>query len=497
MQDIIYDECQTLCRITNALGHSHSYAYDKVGNRISETDARGKSLQQAYDSMNRRIRITNPLGHSRTTEYNVHGLPTRMTDEDSRSTRFDYDNFLRLTLQTDALDNQTLYGYQLLDGTPGSLYAPTVPGEGLITFSQFQWLAPGQITVPGGTRTSRRHDGLLQLEHQHIKTPGQQTVLDLQHTWGKAFELQAVQREQRDGDTLRRTESQYAYDAVLRLTGITTDRGGLFGGTTESLTLDAVANRLAQSTLSGDWIYDANDRLSQRGDVARYVYDDSGNMVQKTEGTRITRYAYDTLNRLVEIRDASASPEGLVARYGYDPMGRRLWKEQFRDRAGQVLSPARRTYFLYADEGLIAEATQAISLGADLRVTASEAPLLTTQYGPKPDSPFTTGVLFVKTRNTKGEDTVAYYHHNHLQTPLLATDKLGRVVWAAEYHPFGAATLITPAASAENPLIVSNLRLPGQYADEESGLYYNWNRYYDPESGRYGSRDPIGLAGGC
>ncbi|MBP4047330.1 RHS repeat-associated core domain-containing protein, partial [Chromobacterium violaceum] len=39
-------------------------------------------------------------------------------------------------------------------------------------------------------------------------------------------------------------------------------------------------------------------------------------------------------------------------------------------------------------------------------------------------------------------------------------------------------------------------RFQGQYHDDESGLHYNRHRYYDPEIGRFISRDPIGLMGG-
>jgi RHS repeat-associated protein len=166
----------------------------------------------------------------------------------------------------------------------------------------------------------------------------------------------------------------------------------------------------------------------------------------------------------------------------------------------RIIAPAQRTYYLYADEGLIAETVQAITLNADGSVTASSTPQITTQYGPRPDSEFTTGTLFVKTKNSNGQDTaspiVAYFHHDHLQTPLQATDKAGNVVWAASYNAFGKASITTPAATPANPTITVNLRLPGQYLDEETGLHYNWHRYYDGEIGRYLTEDPIGLRGG-
>ena len=63
------------------------------------------------------------------------------------------------------------------------------------------------------------------------------------------------------------------------------------------------------------------------------------------------------------------------------------------------------------------------------------------------------------------------------------------MVWKADYSPFGKASI-----TSQGPTF--NLRFPGQYYDAETGLHYNWHRYYDPGTGRYITSDPIGLAGG-
>jgi len=65
----------------------------------------------------------------------------------------------------------------------------------------------------------------------------------------------------------------------------------------------------------------------------------------------------------------------------------------------------------------------------------------------------------------------------------------GQVAWEAHYTPFGRASVIS-----QGPTF--NLRFPGHYFDAETGLHYNWHRYYDPETGRYITSDPIGLAVG-
>ena len=66
----------------------------------------------------------------------------------------------------------------------------------------------------------------------------------------------------------------------------------------------------------------------------------------------------------------------------------------------------------------------------------------------------------------------------------------GGVVWKAQYQVFGKAEVDSSSS------VTNNLRFPGQYHDEETGMHYNWNRYYDPENGRYTQVDLIGFRGG-
>nr|WP_248782930.1 RHS repeat-associated core domain-containing protein [Streptomyces exfoliatus] len=64
----------------------------------------------------------------------------------------------------------------------------------------------------------------------------------------------------------------------------------------------------------------------------------------------------------------------------------------------------------------------------------------------------------------------------------------GSLAWRARSTAWGA-TQWNKNSTAYTPL-----RYPGQYFDPETGLHYNFNRYYDPEAGRYLSPDPLGIA---
>lgn len=92
-------------------------------------------------------------------------------------------------------------------------------------------------------------------------------------------------------------------------------------------------------------------------------------------------------------------------------------------------------------------------------------------------------------------ERIVYLHADHLHTPRRASDARGVLVWQWMSDAHGAS-LPEEDPDQDGRLTTIHLRFPGQYYDAESGLHYNWNRYYDPQVGRYTQPDPIGLAGG-
>jgi RHS repeat-associated protein len=84
---------------------------------------------------------------------------------------------------------------------------------------------------------------------------------------------------------------------------------------------------------------------------------------------------------------------------------------------------------------------------------------------------------------------------DHLNTPRAVADNTGNLVWTWASEPFGS---MPPNGnpSGTGQTFTLNLRFPGQYFDQETGLHYNYYRDYDPSTGGYIQSDPIGLRGG-
>jgi len=239
----------------------------------------------------------------------------------------------------------------------------------------------------------------------------------------------------------------YQYDELYRLTQAINPTIS-----DEEYTYDPIGNRLTSAAVTGSWTYNANNELLGYDDVS-YQHDDNGNMTQKTSGTQVKNYIYDIEDRLVRVEDGD---NNVIATYYYDPFGRRLWKEV----------DGTRSYFLYSDEGLIGEYD---STGNEIKT-----------YGWTPDSIWGTDPLFLKI-----DGYYYFYQNDHQGTPQKLIGTNGLVVWAGVYDSFGNCQV-------EVDGITNNLRFAGQYYDDETGLHYNWLRYYDPATGRYLSTDPFG-----
>ncbi|OCG76693.1 hypothetical protein A9G42_07435 [Gilliamella sp. Nev6-6] len=89
-----------------------------------------------------------------------------------------------------------------------------------------------------------------------------------------------------------------------------------------------------------------------------------------------------------------------------------------------------------------------------------------------------------------------WYQNDHLGTPIALTGSLGDTLYECQYNAYGQIINETYHQDDIDSLPNNPLRFQGQYYDEETGLHYNLNRYYDPFTGRYITQDPLGILGG-
>lgn len=193
-----------------------------------------------------------------------------------------------------------------------------------------------------------------------------------------------------------------------------------------------------------------------------------GNLIEKQQHDgEIQHYRYNAENQLTEAEIHRPGQNAVLYRYRYDPIGRRIAK---------VHPDGSEIQYLWDGSRLLQE----------YRKDRTYTYVYTEDRNYEPLAQITTYNGSDKARE------ILYYHNDQIGIPREMTDEEGNIVWSGDYNGWGKLT----QESRLKMDIHQSFRLQNQYYDEETGLHYNFFRYYDSEIGRFTQQDPIKLAGG-
>jgi RHS repeat-associated protein len=300
------------------------------------------------------------------------------------------------------------------------------------------------MTLPNGTQTTYSYDPasqVTQILHQLTATSTQINQA--------AYAYNPVGN--RTSLTDKRGAQAFGYDSLDRLTSASHP----LLATPQAFAYDPVGNRT-----TGGSIVNAGNQLTADA-THSYQYDDNGNLTRKTllATGNFAAYTYDAENRLTKVEDfVAGNPTAFAtSTYRYDGLGRRIEK----------VANGQTKRYLYDGEDILLEYDGANVLQA--RYT----------HGPGIDEPIAI---------TKGGSTF-FYHQDGLGTVTDLTDSAGATAKSYSYDAYG--NLVDQTGTLEQPYTYT-----GREFDSESGLYYYRARNYDPVTGRFLQKDPIGLRGG-
>ena len=209
-----------------------------------------------------------------------------------------------------------------------------------------------------------------------------------------------------------------------------------------------------------------------------YYYDELGNLIHRelADG-EVQNYFYDLHDQLVKAEIFKKDGMKETWAYTYDALGRRIGKGRLKNEevSDDLENPTR---FVWDGSHLLQE------IHSDGRYTYIYT---------DPDSyePLAQ-VRDWTTEDGESRQQTRYFHCDQIGIPREMTDKDGNLLWFGNYTGWGRLKEETKVTdSAYQPF-----RLQNQYADRETGLHYNFFRYYEPDAGRFVNQDPIGLKGG-
>lgn len=431
-----------------------TYTHDANGNILTRTDARNVTITYSYDALDRITNVSysdSSLNQTFTYDsptgcgYSIGKLCER-TDAGG-TVNYSYDALGRLDTVTEtrgSLSFVTSYNYD----AAGVLTGITLPSGRNINYTINSIGQVSDVNADINSSSSTLASSITYLPFGGLETLTYGNSVILTNSYNTAYELTSKQH----GSLFY---SNYTYDNAGNITATSFDSYGfdaLYRLTTEnsdSYTYDAIGNRLSDPSFS--YTYPSTSSILTDIGANPITSDAAGNITED-----ITReYTYDDAGHISSIDISSTT----VGTYIYDANNQRVTKT----------TPSDTIHYVYGLDGL---------LYGEYDATGN----LIREYV------YLNGEPLAQIDNISSSDVITYLHTDHLGTPRIGSNASGVNVWAWDSDAFGNGT---PSGTA-----TVTLRFAGQYFDSESNLHYNWNRYYDPETGRYISSDPIGLDGG-
>ncbi|MCV3217127.1 polymorphic toxin-type HINT domain-containing protein [Plectonema radiosum NIES-515] len=450
------------------MGQRNQTIYDKFGQVVSEKDFNSDTINYTYDKYGRLDRKTFTDSRIATVSYTYDPVTSLLlTVNDGRGvTQYSYDQRDRLKTIT-MPDLKTVgYGYDLLNNiTSLTTQAGTTTygydklnrldtvKDGDRTLADYDYDKLGNLTqtkFANGSVESRQYDTRDRLTQVTTKNFTGTIFSDFKYT------LDAVGNRKRVEEYSGRTVD-YTYDSLYRLTEEKITDAAV-GNRTIGYSYDKVGNRLSKTdTLSGltSYTYDRNNRLkdtTQGTKVTNFTYDNNGSLKRRSDGTQTVTYDWinDGENRLIGITSSSTSGTS-QQRYIYDAFGNRV----------ASISDGVRTNYLSAPIWDLPEVL--MEYGASGQVTAD----------------YTQGVGLVRSIRDGKE---GFYHTDGLGSTRVITDTVGLITDRYTYDAFGV--LLNTTGTFGN-----SFQFAGEQRDSSTGLDYLRARYYDPNLGRFISKD--------
>ncbi len=504
-----YDPLNRERRITYADGTARVRVYDVHGNVVEQTDPNGSQRKSTFDLLNRLERVQVIPGPGVASDltfetYRYDGLSrlVHAEDDDSLVTRT-YDSFSRIRGET-----QNGKGIAVECDPLGNALSMTYPGGRTITtiydalnrkksvsdaegvIASYQYAGPERVrrrSYGNGTVSDFEYDGskespnaaddhgvrrLVRTAHARQGAPEGGTFDNRTYTWDRMFNKSSrVASAAGGGDVIER----FNYDSLQRLVRSTTQDGGAAARSVD-YELDGAGNRRLVAGGSDPGAYSLSSTVPEPADAQlnQYTsapdgarrYDRQGNLTRLRDGLPGQRdIQYDARNQMVAFTESAT---GATTTYAYDAFGRRIGKSV---KAGPEEGDTR---YFYTGWQVCEEQ------GADGGTRAT----------------YVHGNYLDEVLSMRRGGAEYFFHADDQFSVVAVTDAAGEVVERYEYEDYGRPHISDAGGFPRAASAIGNpYRFTGRRWDSETGFYYYRTRYLEVGTGRFTTRDTLGIWG--